>query len=91
MRSRYSAFAIGDEDYLLRTWHPDTRPDALDLDPDQRWYRLDILGRTGGGLLEHGGTVEFCAYYRLRGEAGQQREHSHFVRVGTGWLYLDAV
>lgn len=46
MRSRYSAFAIGDGDYLLRTWHPDTRPDALDLDPDQRWYRLDILGRT---------------------------------------------
>ena len=36
MRSRYSAFAVGDADYLLATWHPTTRPAELALDPEQR-------------------------------------------------------
>jgi SEC-C motif-containing protein len=31
MRSRYSAYVLGLEDYLLATWHADTRPAALDL------------------------------------------------------------
>nr|BFF27092.1 hypothetical protein GCM10025732_50570 [Glycomyces mayteni] len=49
MRSRYSAFAVGDEPYLLRTWHPGTRPDRLDLAADARtWTGLDILDTTGG-------------------------------------------
>jgi SEC-C motif-containing protein len=34
MRSRYSAFALGEAAYLLSTWHPSTRPRALDLEPD---------------------------------------------------------
>ncbi|CAM5692721.1 YchJ family metal-binding protein [Streptomyces violaceorubidus] len=33
MRSRYSAFVKGDAGYLLRPWHPGTRPARLDLDP----------------------------------------------------------
>ena len=37
MRSRYSAFAVGDADYLLRTWHPSSRPRELVLEPDLRW------------------------------------------------------
>jgi SEC-C motif-containing protein len=88
MRSRYSAFAIGDAGYLLDTWHPDTRPRSLDLDPEQHWYRLDILGKSGGGLLDQTGTVEFCAYYRLRGEAGMQRESSRFTRQDHRWYYV---
>lgn len=43
MRSRYSAFAVGDARYLLATWHPSTRPSSLELDPDQVWRRLDVL------------------------------------------------
>ena len=34
MRSRYSAFVVLDAGYLLRTWHPETRPASLELDPD---------------------------------------------------------
>ena len=26
MRSRFTAFALGDVDYLLATWHPGSRP-----------------------------------------------------------------
>ncbi len=49
MRSRYSAFAVGDVDHLRRTWHPTTRPADLDLDPAVRWTRLDVLDVRGGG------------------------------------------
>lgn len=91
MRSRYSAFAVGDTNYLLATWHPSTRPAELALDPGQRWYRLDILGRSGGGLLDSTGTVEFEARFRADGVAGSLYETSHFVRENGRWLYLDGV
>ncbi|MDQ1582986.1 MAG: motif domain protein [Microbacteriaceae bacterium] len=91
MRSRYSAFVVGDADYLLATWHPSTRPASIELDPEQRWFRLDILDRNGGGMLDSEGTVEFSARYRLNGGAGEQREVSRFVREDRCWLYLDAL
>lgn len=91
MRSRYAAFAVGDADYLLRTWHPRTRPTTLDLDPDTVWRRLDVLSHTAGGLLDDTGTVEFVAYYSEHGEPGSLREHSRFVREHGQWLYVDAL
>ncbi|NMI01641.1 YchJ family protein [Pseudonocardia acidicola] len=91
MRSRFSAFAVGDEAYLRQTWHPTTRPRRLDLDPEQRWTRLEILGRTGGGMLEAEGTVEFRAHYLDHGRPGMLCERSRFVRAGGRWLYLSAV
>jgi SEC-C motif-containing protein len=90
MRSRYSAFAVGDTAYLLRTWHPDTRPRRLSLDPGQEWTRLEILGRTGGGLLHTEGTVEFRAHYRHHGRDGFLEESSRFRRDDGQWVYLDA-
>jgi SEC-C motif-containing protein len=90
MRSRYSAFAVGDADYLLASWHPSTRPASVDLDPDVRWVRLDILSRTGGGVLDTEGTVEFRAFHRVDGVRGERYENSEFVREGGRWYYLRA-
>ncbi len=88
MRSRFSAFALGDAAYLLASWHPSTRPATLELDPGLRWYRLDIVGTTGGGVLDKTGTVHFRAYFT--GEAvGVQEEDSRFVREGRRWFYVD--
>jgi SEC-C motif-containing protein len=89
MRSRFSAFAVGDVAYLLASWHPSARPGALSLDPDQRWDRLEITGRTGGGPFDSEGTVRFQAHYRLRGSAGVLVENSRFTRVGGVWFYVD--
>jgi SEC-C motif domain protein len=86
MRSRYSAFATGNAQYLLETWHPSTRPVAMELDADLRWYRLDILATQAGGPLERTGVVEFEAFYR----GGSQRERSQFVKEQGRWLYLGA-
>jgi SEC-C motif domain protein len=87
MRSRYSAFAVRDEAYLRRTWHPSTRPRRIALSPDQQWTRLDVLAVGGGGLFDSEGTVEF----RAHSSAGDLHEHSRFVRENGTWLYLDGV
>ncbi len=91
MRSRFSAFAVDDADYLSATWHPSTRPTELELDADRRWYRLDILATSGGSPFERTGTVEFEAYYRSPGGAGSQHEVSRFVREDGRWFYLDGM
>lgn len=89
MRSRFSAFAIGDADYLLRSWHSSTRPAQLELDAELRWYRLDINASTRGGMLDAVGTVDFTAFYRDADGRGSQHENSNFVRENGRWVYLD--
>jgi SEC-C motif domain protein len=91
MRSRYSAFALGDTGYLLRSWHPTTRPRVLQLDPDVRWTGLDVLATTGGSPLCAEGAVEFRAHYLTGGGPGARHEVSWFVREGGQWRYLDGV
>ena len=91
MRSRYSAFAVGDAAYLLATWHRSTRPRGLELDPEVRWTGLEVLATTGGTLFEAEGTVEFRAAHIRGGRAGAQHERSRFVRDGGRWVYLDGV
>lgn len=87
MRSRFSAFAVGDAAYLRGTWHPSTRP-VVDLDPDVRWMHLEILAATGGPF-DAAGTVEFRAHYRAAGGRGSLHELSRFVREDGRWLYVD--
>lgn len=91
MRSRYTAFALGDRDYLLRTWHRSTRPGTLELDPSLTWVGLQIVSRTGGSLLETSGTVEFVASYRAAGRLHELHENSRFAKQDGTWVYLDAV
>ena len=91
MRSRFSAFAVGDADYLLRSWHSSTRPARLRLDPGLHWTRLEILGTDRGGLFDAEGTVEFRAHYREAGRPGTLEERSRFVREDGRWVYLDAL
>lgn len=87
MRSRYSAFARDDEDYVLRSWHPDTRPERVEPDPRMRWAGLDVLATTGGGLFDAEGVVEFRAHYRDGGRPGEMHERSRFVRHDGAWVY----
>lgn len=89
MRSRFTAFATGDVAYLLRSWHPSTRPDDLVLDPHTRWTRLDILDTGAGGPFDTAGVVEFEAFYREEGARASMRERSRFVRENRIWTYVD--
>ena len=92
MRSRYSAYTLALVDYLLATWHPETRPAHLDF-PDAgrtRWLGLDV--RAHRQLDADHATVEFVARYRHGGApAVRMHEISRFERVDGHWLYRDGV
>jgi SEC-C motif-containing protein len=88
MRSRFSAFAVGDRTYLLATWHPSTRPASLTLDEDRRWQRLEILDVVAGGPFDQSGVVEFDAHYRATHGPGRQHERSSFLRADGRWYYV---
>ncbi|GAA3003594.1 YchJ family protein [Microbacterium aurantiacum] len=89
MRSRFAAFRAGDVSWLLRTWHPSTRPASLDLDGNPRWRGLQIVDTVGGRADDHEGIVEFRATYLEAGRVGVLHERSRFVREAGRWYYLD--
>jgi len=90
MRSRFSAFALGLDGYLLESWHPSTRPTTLELDDGTVWRKLQIVDTVSGGADDETGVVEFRASYRdADGAAGVLHERSRFERVDGRWRYLD--
>lgn len=91
MRSRFTAFAIGDAQHLRETWHPRTAPASIDLDDAIEWRRLEIVRTEDGGPTGERGTVEFRAHWRASetGERGVLHEVSRFRRVRGKWFYLD--
>ena len=64
MRSRYTAFVIGNEDHLFRTWHPRTRPEGPYCHPGTQWTGLTVHETVDGGEDDETGLVEFTASYR---------------------------
>ena len=88
MRSRYSAFVLDLGDYLLATWHPRTRPAAVDAKPvGLKWLGLEVRRREPQDA-DHA-SVEFVARSKLGGRAQRLHETSRFVREDGRWLYLD--
>jgi SEC-C motif-containing protein len=88
MRSRYCAFVLQNEAYLLATWHPSTRPASLNLaeDAPDRWLGLTVKAASQDG--DHG-TVTFVARWKVGGRAGRLSETSRFVREDGRWYYVD--
>lgn len=82
MRSRYSAYALGETDHLFRTWHPRTRPGPDELDHVTADHPMWT------GLTIHGAGedwVDFTASY----DGGELRELSRFERRRGRWVYVD--
>ncbi|MFF5970922.1 YchJ family protein [Streptomyces sp. NPDC012769] len=89
MRSRYSAFVVRDEAYLLRTWAPRTRPGEVDFDPGMRWAGLEIEETGDGTAFHQHGTVTFRARFTHGGVPGELHERSRFARHEGAWVYVD--
>jgi len=98
MRSRYSAYALGQEnpalaDYLLQTWHPDTRPGSLNLNGEDaaKWLGLQIKRQQN--IDAGNAVVEFVARYKPAGNPGGKAERLHetsrFTRMDNRWYYVD--
>ena len=89
MRSRYTAYVLGDLDHVFRTWHPRTRPADLQPSPGLTWQGLEVLRVVAGGPEESAGTVEFRARFDDPGGAGVLHESSRFERRAGRWVYVD--
>ena len=90
MRSRYTAYVLKREEYLLETWHPGTRPDDLGLrsqQPAPSWLGLSVKRHETDG---NRAVVEFVARLRHGGGSAQRmHEVSRFVREHGRWFYVD--
>jgi len=88
MRSRYAAFVLCNEGYLLATWHPSKRPDSIPFNKNQKWLGLRIVDARVTG--EASAEVEFIARSRASNAAAVRlHERSRFVREGGRWFYVD--
>lgn len=88
MRSRYTAFVLGRDDHLWRTWHPRTRPARVEAGQVE-WTGLSILGVVDGGIDDQTGVVEFEARFLGAEGPSAMRERSVFERRGGRWTYLE--
>jgi len=84
MRSRYTAFVLELEDYLLASWYPSTRPPELDLQNSPKWARLEVVSSHTEGTR---GQVHFRAYYRSNQGMQVMEEESDFIWEKNRWFY----
>ena len=96
MRSRYTAYAVSDIDYLLESLAPEARYDfdrksVTHWSKSSQWNGLDILALEGGAPGDQEGFVEFNAHFTTDGKKQTHRERSRFrFDAESGrWLFVE--
>jgi SEC-C motif-containing protein len=88
MKSRYSAYATQQVDYLLATTHSSERKyyskeEILKWATANKWQKLEIISATEN-------TVEFKAYFIDESNSNQVHyEFSTFKKENGSWFYVD--
>ena len=94
MRSRYSAYAMKEIDYIVATCLRDEEH-GIDVEATRRWAEgstwlgLQVLKAEKGGEGDQEGTVEFKAAYVQGGLRESHHEKASFVRKDGAWLYSE--
>lgn len=94
MRSRYTAYVLHDDDYIMKTWADnETKPTVLfeknDIRP--KFVKLEVL-ETSINDEQTQGTVHFIAKARTSFGAQTLQELSLFQKDAQGhWLYMGPV
>ncbi len=91
MRSRYTAYVMGLIDYLLKSWHPATRPAQIDLESQTKWLGLKVVRCEKGKQEDSDGQVSFVARYRSGGKGYRMTENSYFEKYEGRWYYHSAL
>lgn len=97
MRSRYSAFVLGDIDYLQRSHHSSTRPnkrekkEILQWAKSVQWIKLEVLNTYKGTSMDSIGKVEFKAFFMENGKVKIIHENSLFYKETEYWNYVKGV
>jgi len=94
MRSRYSAYTLGNIDHVVATHDPASR-DRVDREAaaqwsqQSQWLGLDVLSTEAGGADDTTGKVEFVARFSIGGRITAHHEQSTFARHDGRWFYVD--
>lgn len=96
MRSRYTAFAVNDVDWVMDSHHPDTvheidRDEVAQWSSSSEWLGLKIRDTEGGGPDDTEGTVTFRARYKVQGQQVDHVETARFERDGGEWRFHSVV
>lgn len=96
MRSRYSAFATENVDYLVETHDKTTRSKTLKQELESsmgevKWLRLEVMQTQAGQANDTEGTVQFTAHYLEDGRPGKMTELSKFKKKKGVWFYVSGV
>src|SRR5688572_8165445 len=94
MRARYTAYAVGNIDYIFTSHDPDTvtgvdRNNTELWSKGSEWLGLEILGTERGLETDDDGIVEFIARYKIKGVTLTHRERATFKRHGKRWVFVD--
>ncbi|WP_228547328.1 YchJ family protein [Nonlabens antarcticus] len=97
MRSRYSAFVLGNTNYLSRSHHSSQKPTNEEMREIElwtksvTWIKLEITQTSMGLENDVLGTVEFTAHFKEAGKLQTIQEHSRFCKENGHWVYFDAI
>lgn len=94
MRARFSAYSKVETDFLLTSLHPDRREnhdqkETRNWAAKSQWDRLEIIHTEEGQENDTKGTVEFIAYYSVKGERTRHHEVATFVKENDEWFFDD--
>ena len=94
LRSRFSAYARQQVDYILDTVAPSQRhqhePNAIrSWARNATWHRLEILDIKGGGPEDTEGQIEFIAHYTEKQVRKRHHELAHFHKIDGRWYFHD--
>jgi SEC-C motif-containing protein len=96
MRSRYSAFVLGNIKYLHQSHHSASRPSKSENKEIEKWaksvhwLKLEVIQTTKGKIKDKTGTVEFKAFFMENGKVNIIHENSLFCLENEHWVYLKA-
>jgi SEC-C motif-containing protein len=94
MRARYTAYAIGEVDFVFKTHDPEKNADVDRKSTEvwskqSQWLGFELLSSDKGGEDDDTGTIEFVARYKLRGVTVDHRARATFQRRNGAWMFVD--
>ena len=94
MRSRYSAYAVGESGYIVKTTHPNNPDYTKEVNAwresiQQFTDNTEFLGLEIVEVIE--GEEESFVTFKAQLSSGEMLEKSRFLRVEGRWFYVDGV
>jgi SEC-C motif-containing protein len=96
MRSRYTAYATGNVDWIVDSQSPDgrafvDRKATEEWSKRATWRRMEVLETKDGGEGDEEGFVDFKAHYTIGDEDIVHHEIASFRKEDGEWFFVDGI